>query len=66
MRLVHAIVRAAVDGDGKLAPWRFGREHLARSFKCARDLDIEVAQYRRARLSAAAITVRHEWIIIEK
>ena len=22
-RLVHAIVRAAVDGDGSLAPWRF-------------------------------------------
>ena len=30
--------------------WRFGRVHLARSFKCARDLDAEVAQYRRARL----------------
>ena len=50
MRLVHAVVRAAVDGDGSLAPWRFGRVHLARSFKCACDLDTEVAQYRRARL----------------
>src|SRR5436309_12890582 len=50
VRLVHAIVRAAVDGDGSLAPLRFGRVQLARSFKCARDLDTEVAQYRRARL----------------
>ena len=49
VRLIHAIVRAAVDGDGSLAPLRFGRVHLARSFKCARDLDTEVAQYRRAR-----------------
>jgi len=50
VRLVNVIVRAAVDGDGSLAPWRFGRVHLARSFKRARDLDTEVAQYRRARL----------------
>jgi len=33
-----------------LAPWRFGRVYLARSFKCARDLDAEVAQYRHAML----------------
>src|SRR6266542_1860056 len=50
VRLVHAVVRAAVDGDGSLAPWHFGRVYLARSFKCARDLDTEVAQDRRARL----------------
>src|SRR4029453_2514440 len=36
------------DGDGSFALWRFGRVHLARSFKCARDLDAEVTQYRRA------------------
>src|SRR5205085_9532225 len=45
VRLVHAVVRAAVDGDGSLTPRRFGRVHLARGFKCARDLDTEVAQY---------------------
>src|SRR5208283_4475196 len=50
VRLVHAIVRAAMDGDGSLATLGFGRVHLARSLKCARDLDAEVAQYRRARL----------------
>src|SRR6266566_2016625 len=55
VRLVHAIVRAAVDGDGSLAPLRFGRVHLARSFKCARDLDTEVAQYRRARLCRVVV-----------
>src|SRR5215472_4780433 len=55
VRLVHAIVRAAVDGDGSLAPWRFGRVNLARSFKCARDLDTEVAQYRRARLCRVVV-----------
>jgi hypothetical protein len=49
VRLVHAIVRAVVDGDGSLAQSRFGRVHLARSFKCERDLDTEIAQYRRAR-----------------
>src|SRR5207247_591550 len=53
--LVHAVVRAAVDGDGSLAPWRFGRVYLARSFKCARDLDTEVAQYRRARLRRVVV-----------
>jgi len=49
VRLVHAIVRASVDGDGSLARLRFGGAHLAHSFKCARDLDTEVAQYRRTR-----------------
>src|SRR5579863_1690684 len=48
VRLVHAVVRSAVDGDGSLAPWRFGRVHFARSFKCTRDLNTEVAQYRLA------------------
>ena len=38
-----------MDGNGSFAPWRFGRVHLARSFKCARDLNTEVSQYRRAR-----------------
>src|SRR5207247_1217755 len=55
VRLVHAIVRAAVDGDGSLAPLRFGRVHLARSFKCAGDLDTEVAEYRRARLCRVVV-----------
>ena len=55
MRFVHAVVWAAVDGDGSLAPWRIGRVHLARSFKCARDLDTEVAQYRRARLCRVVV-----------
>ena len=55
MSLVHAIVWAAVDGDGSLAPLRFGRVHLARSFKGARDLDTEVAQYRRARLCRVVV-----------
>ena len=35
------------DCHGSFARWRFGRVHLARSFKCARDLDAEVAQCRR-------------------
>ena len=55
MRLVDAIVRAVVKGDGSLAPWLFGRVHFAGSFKCARDLDTEVAQYRRARLSGVVV-----------
>ena len=55
MRLVHVIVWAAVDGDGSLAPLRFGRVHLARRFKCARDLDTEVAQYRLARLCRVVV-----------
>src|SRR2546430_12963425 len=50
VRLVHAVVRPAVDGYGSLAPRRFGRVDLARGFKSAGDLDAEVAQYRRARL----------------
>src|SRR5581483_7389131 len=50
VRLVHASVRAAVDRDGSLAARRFRRVYLARSFKCARDFDTEVAPYRRARL----------------
>jgi hypothetical protein len=50
VRLVHAIVRTAVDGDRSLAPLRFGLVYFACSFKCARDLDTEVARYRRARL----------------
>ena len=41
--------------DGSLAPWRFGRVHLARGFKCARDLDTKVAQYRRARLCPVVV-----------
>jgi hypothetical protein len=49
VRLVHEIVWAAVDGDCSLAPLRFGRIHLARGFKCVRDLDTEVAQYWRSR-----------------
>jgi hypothetical protein len=55
MRLVHAIVRTAVDGDGGLARLRFGGVYLARSFKRARDLDTEVAQYRRARLCRVVV-----------
>src|SRR5216683_7854302 len=55
VRLVHAVVRPAVDGDGSFAPRRFGRVHLARSFKCACDLDAEVAEYRRARLLRVAV-----------
>ncbi len=55
VRLVHAVVGAAVYGDGSLATWRFRRVHLARSFKCARDLDTEVAQCQRARLGRVVI-----------
>jgi hypothetical protein len=33
-----------MDDDGGLAGWRFGRVHLASTFKCARDLDTEVTQ----------------------
>ena len=50
MRLVQAMVRAAVGRDGSLARWCFGRVHFACGLKCARDLDTEVALYRRARL----------------
>jgi hypothetical protein len=49
------MIRAAVDGDSSLAPWRFGRVHLARRFKCARDLDTELAQYRRAPLCRVVV-----------
>jgi hypothetical protein len=31
--VIHAILRAAVEDDGSLASWRFGRIHLARRFK---------------------------------
>jgi hypothetical protein len=55
VRLVHVVVRAAVDGDGSLAPWRFGCVHLACSFKCAGDLDTEVAQDRCARLCRVVV-----------
>ena len=55
MRLVHAVVRAAVDRDGSLARRRFGRVHFAGSFECACDLDTEVAQYRRVRLSRVVV-----------
>jgi hypothetical protein len=44
-----------VDGDTSLAPWRFGRIHLALHFKCARDLDTEVAQYRCPRLCRVVV-----------
>src|SRR5262245_3851806 len=50
VRLVHAIVRAAVDRDCSFALRRFRRVYLAGSFKSARHLHTEVAQYRRARL----------------
>src|SRR5262249_61227899 len=55
VRLVHVVVRAAVDRDGSLARRRFGRVPLACSFKCARDLDTEVAQHRGARLSRVVV-----------
>src|SRR5262245_42687910 len=44
VRLVHAVVRPAVDGDGSFAAWRSGGVHLALALKCARDLDAEVAE----------------------
>jgi hypothetical protein len=55
VRLVHAIVGAAVDGDGSSLPRRFRRVYVARSFKCARDLDTGVAKYRRARLCPVVV-----------
>ena len=55
MRLVHSVVRTAVDGDGSVAPWGFGGVHLPRGFKCARDLNPEVAQYRCARLRRVVV-----------
>ncbi len=48
-RVPSGLPPAAVDGDDSLAIWRFRRAHLARSFKCARDLDTEVARCQRAR-----------------
>ena len=50
VRLVQAVVRAAVDGDGRFAARRFRRVHCGRGLKRARDFDTEVAQYRRTRL----------------
>src|SRR5215472_492146 len=50
VRLVDSVVRAAMNSDGGLARRRFSRVHLARSFKCARDLDTEVTEYWRAGL----------------
>src|SRR5262249_55015206 len=44
-----------MDGDGGLTRWRFGHVHLARSFKCARDVDAEVTQYRRAGLRRVVV-----------
>ena len=55
VRLIHAVVWAAVDGNGSLTSGRFSRVHLARSFKCAPNLDTEVAQYGRARLRRVVI-----------
>ena len=55
MRLVHPIVRAAMDSDGSFTPLCFGRVFLARSFECASDLDADVANYRRARLSRVVV-----------
>ena len=55
VHLVHSMVRAAMDGDGDLARWRFGRVHIARSFKRARDLHTEVTQYCRARLRRVVV-----------
>jgi len=40
----HSVARAAMDDDGGLAGWRFGRVHLPCRFKCARDLHTEVTQ----------------------
>lgn len=57
MRFVHSVVRAAMDRDGSLARWRFGRVHFANRFECARDLDTEVAQYWCAPLT---------WMVIQK
>src|SRR5579859_2397076 len=55
VRPVQAVVWPAVDRDCSLTPWRFGRVHLARSFKCARDLDAEVAYEWRAGLLRVVI-----------
>ena len=49
VRLIQILVWPAVDGNGNFALRRFGCVDLTLSFKCARDLDTEVAEYRRAR-----------------
>ena len=55
VRLVHAAARAAVDRDGSLATWRFGRVDFSRSLKCARHLNTEVAQNRSTRLGRVMV-----------
>src|SRR5690349_14343369 len=55
VRLVHEVVRTAMDADGGFAHRRFSRVYLARGFKRARDLHTEVAQDRRAGLSGVVI-----------
>lgn len=45
-----AVVRTSMYGNSSLAARCPRRIHLAGSFKSARQLDTEVAQYRRARL----------------
>src|SRR5260370_2816850 len=47
--------RTAIKLTDTFAETRYDRVHLARSFKCARDLDTEVAQYRRARLCRVVV-----------
>ena len=44
-----------MDGDCSLASWRFGRVDFSCSLKYARDLDTEVAQYRRARFARVVV-----------
>jgi len=44
-----------MDSYGGFASWRFGRVHLARSFKCARHLDAEVTAYWRAGLRRVVV-----------
>jgi hypothetical protein len=36
VRLIHAIIRATVDGNGSLSARRFDRIHLVRRFKLSR------------------------------
>jgi len=55
VRLVQAVVRAAVNGDGSLAPRRLGSVHLASSFKFASNLYTEVAQYPRTGLDRVVV-----------
>lgn len=49
------MIRAPVNGHRSLAHRRFGRVHLACGFKHPRNLNPEIAQYRRARLSRMMI-----------